>query len=449
MTVPKIKGQGRGISKAALLDLPIELYDEFMPRTHLDKVDIIERNGWRIETFKSLGEQTARNALASFTRDEITGDTDKGIPLRLMFSADSEVATTGLHSFDVESSFRNFTQQLIFKDELDEAYAFGKSLQNYFKTKKSLKGANQYKYAQQFMEDHLVLHFLGGVQNDKSRWWNKHDFVVSDKLANSKIGEVFNLKEGQVIALSGWKLMKMLKSFGSVAAMAFKLTSASFNLGLILGTNLIKATSGSIATSFFNVDPKDVDFTIPTLARAVGDYLHYHWQTLPGVGRSKKQAKLYNIAQKLNFLPESYDYDLRKESIVERNKLFDWGNLFIFHKISEDFGSFTVLAASLRHSKFEVLNEETGETSVMSLYDMYDDQGNEKPNLTRGFERLQDGTLKKLRGISEDEAHSFRRVMERIHGSYAEEERLAIELNILGQLGLQFKKYIPTLIKQN
>lgn len=144
------------------------------------------------------------------------------------------------------------------------------------------------------------------------------------------------------------------------------------------------------------------------------------------------------MTEKLKFLPDNYDFLINQEDqVVVKNSLFDRGKLYWFHQIFENYGSMTMLAATLKGMKIQTKD------GVKSMWDLYDNNG-EYQGPVRG--KLADGT--EMKGLDERETQHLKRVYERIHGSYRQEERLALELSVLGQWTLQFKKYLPTIFKQ-
>jgi hypothetical protein len=80
---------------------------------------------------------------------------------------------------------------------------------------------------------------------------------------------------------------------------------------------------------------------------------------------------------------------------------------------------------------------------------MMDEKGNLPENWHRGYVKQKDGTVNKLVELSMEEVEFMKRAYERLHGSYRSEERLIGELTVFGQWALQFKKYLPTLLKEN
>ena len=63
---------------------------------------------------------------------------------------------------------------------------------------------------------------------------------------------------------------------------------------------------------------------------------------------------------------------------------------------------------------------------------MYDNKGVFDDKWSRGIVKI-NGENTKLKGLTSQEITTFKRIHERIHGSYRQEERLALELTVLGQ----------------
>lgn len=109
----------------------------------------------------------------------------------------------------------------------------------------------------------------------------------------------------------------------------------------------------------------------------------------------------------------------------------------------ENYGAMMMLGAQVKSIKVDVDGKKV---SMWDLYKRNPDTGRfEYTGPIRG--KREDGT--EIKGITPEEWNKMRRVHESIHGSYRQEERIAGELWVLGQWLLQFKKYLPTLLKQN
>jgi hypothetical protein len=52
-----------------------------------------------------------------------------------------------------------------------------------------------------------------------------------------------------------------------------------------------------------------------------------------------------------------------------------------------------------------------------------------------------------IKGITSKEATKLKRVYERLQGGYRSEEKTIMEMTLLGEIFLQFRKYLPSLLK--
>lgn len=170
-----------------------------------------------------------------------------------------------------------------------------------------------------------------------------------------------------------------------------------------------------------------------------------------GKGRANK---MWNISRKMEFLPENYDYAVsNKDSLLIKQGLFNMSSAYYFHSMFESYGAHMVMTTMLQNRKYKWYKEDADgkiiERKESSLWDMMDAKGNIAKGWHRGYLKQKDGTVKKWREVTSEEREYMRRAYERLHGSYSSEERLIGELTVIGQWALQFKKYLPTLIKEN
>jgi hypothetical protein len=80
------------------------------------------------------------------------------------------------------------------------------------------------------------------------------------------------------------------------------------------------------------------------------------------------------------------------------------------------------------------------------MWELHDESGN-YVGPVRGVVQDKLGNEEKLEGLTSDEVQKMKRVTERLHGSYRTDERIPMELNLVGQWLLQFKRYLPGIIK--
>jgi len=264
------------------------------------------------------------------------------------------------------------------------------------------------------LEDQIYLHVLDIKKPTK---WSRKN-VITFKYKN---------KDHSV---SVDKIMKILKSWVSYSSMWLKLIPGTFNATLIFIMNAKEAVKGSISKRTHGINPEDIDFSISDLVKAQADYADFIWKSIIG---KKEESKLWQMAKKLDYLPDNYDYAMRKNELLGvKNKLIDTANLYLFHSIGEEYGNLVLMSAQLRHYQM----------GSKSVWDSYDNKGNYIGDRSM---MLADET--ELTELSALEIHKFKRVSSRIHGAYRQDERTALELTALGQWALQFKKYLPNVLE--
>lgn len=65
----------------------------------------------------------------------------------------------------------------------------------------------------------------------------------------------------------------------------------------------------------------------------------------------------------------------------------------------------------------------------------------------RGYETDFEGNETKVSGITNFEATKMKRVYERIQGGYRQEEKTILETTLLGELFIQFRKFVPSMLR--
>lgn len=141
----------------------------------------------------------------------------------------------------------------------------------------------------------------------------------------------------------------------------------------------------------------------------------------------RNASKLWNVAKKLNYLSDNYDFKVGEHRLRARvNSAFRYSNFFWFHTIFENYISMMTLAAQLKHQKFTVDGQEK------SLWDLYDNEGNYIGGV-RGYTKDKDGTLQELTDLRSEEVSKMKRVHELVHGSYRKEEEVALAATAFGK----------------
>jgi len=135
--------------------------------------------------------------------------------------------------------------------------------------------------------------------------------------------------------------------------------------------------------------------------------------------------------------------------LTSRNKLFSSSAMYTFHTFGEEMVTYSVMIAQL-------LSMKTADGKT--LYDHYnvvtkkDAQGTEYQEVewdgyVRGEVLNPDGTRRQLTDLDDNELRKAYHVYERLHGSYREDEKAYIEYYVWGEIFMQFKRYLPNVLK--
>lgn len=394
-----------GKTRAELEGTPLKLPNGFAPRLFAGQDELKAKYGLLSkDRFKLL----YRRALSSFLESEQYGVTKKAsIPLKYLGS--TQLIESGNHTFNSQSSYRMFMTNLVMKKYLDPAQALGQGVKAVldFQGEKSHADPDHYKQAKGFVQSLIDMH----IENADT----------PEKLARKSI-TMF----GKKVAFS--KVTDTLKTWVSSTSMWLNIPGGLANTVLINMLNIKRAIEGSIGNS-------DVTgFNMSDLA-----FGYKEWSLWCKDSMLKRENKLENIAKKLDFMPNNYDYAAHSSKMLTtKYKMWDKSKLYLFHSVGEDMGQLTLLAAMLKHMK----HPKTGE----SLWDCLDEQGNWKSEVpARGV--TANGVP--ITSLTTEEILTMKRTTTKLHGGYRHDERTALEATALGRWLLLFKKYLPAILELN
>lgn len=429
-------------TKAKILGKPSELDDDFMPRLPIQQDEYVERYGMA----KGLYKKHVTDVIEDYVDEYYNSGNNKnkepiGLPVKYM-SNDyhiREIVENEQHSFDLESAYRQYMNNLYMVEEMDEVVALGKGVEGWVKTQTDSNGRMKMANLAKFLENQLLLHT---VDTKLQTTWTKKSFTWK--------------KDGKQYRLNIDRALRGIKTVTTYATMWFQPLNAAANGGLILTMNHKQAAIGSMIKrfKFLGIDESEIDYTLAELTKAEGQYgeLQKDWVT-----ENTDNNKLHHLLKAFNYLPDAYDYAIRsKDKVAAKNASIDPSTLMFMNTIVEDFGSITVLAALLNHMKVETTSGK--KISIMDAYELVEKTG---PTGIK-YKELQfradvknrgvivnktTGEKKIVRELTSQEITALKRVSQRIHGAYRQDERSNAELYALGQLFLQFKKYLPTLLR--
>ncbi len=413
----------KGITtKGELLKAPERLPNGFFPLVPIEFSEFAERQKYGIIDPKSRKEYYHRNIASFLSAEKINRkDTTIGTQLPLKYSQMWENGRQYVDSYtlNLESSFLSFIDELLKKKHMDSIITLGEGMRIYYQTNKNL-------------------------QPNKDKWVN---FVLNKVIRQMDVDPKwmrkplkFTFPWGTKIEIDPNKLITGLRNWTTATTMWLNIFNAGFNTALIMMQNHLEALKGSIAKDIFGVPPEDVHITMSKMLQADALYMELLKDFL--LGRQHKN-KLYNMAYKTEYLTDNYDYKIRRDDLIfSKNKLYRSSFFYVFYKLGEDYGNYTILAAQLLTMK----NKKTGK----SMWESYNDQG-EWIGGTRGkvlvyTDKFGKNHYKDLQGLEPEEVLKLSRVSQRLFGSYRQNEMMMIEQTAIGRFAMQFKKYLPQIM---
>ena len=381
--------------------------------------------------------------LTFFFEEEFSGRTLEGNEMR-------QVRVKGLgshfnintqeHTFNLEQMHNKFFANMKEKLHMDSVVMAGDALTSYYANKQAItKGREKKKYEglYKFLDNQIVLNVLR-EQDIDSAGFSKKKYTVANPFYKKGAS---GIRGKETMTFSFYKMLLGLKNFTTGKSMWLKPIAGTFNGAIVLAFNTSRALGGSIAKRL-GVDRDSIDFTLSDLGFAYAEVAKYYKDILTF---NKKNNKLYNIADRYQYLPDNYDYATDNSDLValkNPNSRFDM--LFKFHAIHEEHGHLALLAAQMRRIKMQ---------DGTSLYDNYNTDGTfmetkkGKANI-RGVKKLPTGESVAVGELTSEELNKMLKVSTTIHGAYRSDEKSAMEAHAIGQFFLQFKKYLPALLIQ-
>lgn len=416
---------GRPVTKAQALGYPAALPFDFMPRIPkpVDEIRLEESAFQGFLGAKTRIKNYATRTLTRFVEDNYYSEDKGGIPVKYYKHSGSTGVQAGMFSFNAHEAYRNFIGNLINKDNLDPMYTLGEGLKNIVELEKDEAGRLKYPNFAKFIDNQIFLQILN---RPKEVQVTKTLLTIPP---NKFIGNENDLKINQD------KVLRALKGGVSFSVMAFKMVSAAANTALITITNTMNATKQPLA-AILGIPPEELDITTKGATKAYGAYSLHLASVMQG-----KESKLMNLAKKFDWLPDNYDYFNRKEDLlfdITSKGLGHYG--YLFHNFAESYGGLVHLGMLLNSIKVNIDGKQT------TLWDAYNDKG-EWTKGSRGKVEIAPGEFKDLTELDSLEIKNLKRAYEKLHGSYRKEERSQIEVSVIGEFLLQFKKFFYTYMK--
>ena len=419
---------GKPVTKAKAAGYSDKLKDDFMPRVPAEASEFILEG-----KSKDKASYLAYKAMASFLEKFNTRNKNQfsgAIPVKYMGSF--VITSEQLHTFSAEVAFKQFVTNMVNKKHMDSMAAISDGLKSYYQAKQNSPGEGNWDNTLEFIEDHLLLDILD-VKREMNLTRNP------PRIPRNKYTTELGLAD-RPVALDS--VILGFKSAITAGAMWLKLVPASFNAALIFMLNFKKALEGSIG-KMRGLDDREIEYTLGDFIDGMRVWAQAQSNSLV---HNEEGAKLLKMAEHLNYLPENYDYKAHPDSMFAPKNRLNLGMLFVFHKIGEDMGNYTILYATLKRMK--TVDKQGKEISMWDAY-KYDSAANSVyyDGGVRGSVERADGSYQELSEITEEELIRLKRVSQKIHGGYRQEERVAMELTALGSVVMQFRKFLPVIME--
>lgn len=399
-------------------------HEGFFPKVPQSAVEIRQRNKLDFNRAKQWALKNFTNFLET-NFDEYSNQYE-ALPVKYLGSPHIEAEKN--YSMNLEGQFDKFMRNMYIKEELDEVHAIGRGLQTWFENQGDMKNSIA------FLEDHINLDILNRKIEPK---------LTSKEI---RITRKSKDKEGDFdYVFSAHNFVRWMKSAVSAPIMWWQPINGTRNKIFINIINIKKSLADSASQKLAGVSESITDFTFKDLQAAEKEWLTMQGDFIQGNGHSNK---MWLMARKFKYLPNNYDWASNKKELLGEAKDF-WDltlsseSVYAFHTVPEEWTAMVIMAAQMKHMKH----------NGKSMWDHYEVQTIEGvPELVwtggvRGTVVEGDGEVtRELTELDSNEVGRLKRIYQMMHGGYRREERTALEAYVFGQVFLQFRKYLPSIL---
>lgn len=172
------------------------------------------------------------------------------------------------------------------------------------------------------------------------------------------------------------------------------------------------------------------------------------------IGGNADKSKLFLLAREFSYLPKNLEYfALQEDSLTTPLKFLSFNSLAFMHTAAEEMNTMAILYAQMN-----ALTVTTKSGEVIPMYKAYNVISEIENGVTthklkwrddvgmRGTEKVGDSYIP-IYGLTPKEIIKLKRVYERLQGNYRKEEKSYVELYALGQVMLQFRRFLPSMIR--
>ena len=405
-------------------------YPGFFAKTQPSKLDLQRRIGDGSVSAALLNPKYHKSMLAdalSFNNENIFDkyDDDKiAIPIKYLGS--KEWDSKRYYSYDIGTSLINFNSWIEYKKEMDAIYAVGKAA-----TYQLQRGIRRDEDSRDIQREIDILNgFLRknvrGISNTGEDWFaGKPPKIMTNPIT------------GQPVYFLPQKFMSGLSNWGRQTTMYLKPWGATGNMVQQQWLLHRNGVNYSWAKKWFGDENSQTDYS---LADAVQGDLAFAEISKDMVLNNLHNNKIWRMMEMHNYIDGNSMKAIERRSKTLRERTTTSEAMMILHSTGELFSLVTTYVAQLNHMKLK------DGRSFLEAYEIDESGEVAWTGGSRGKIKMLDGSYRELNGLDSNEISRFKRVHEKMMGSYRSDEFCGLELYAMGQFFLSLKKYFPRIV---
>lgn len=425
-------------------------YTPSVPMLPHEKERSLEKANIGISRFKKF----FLNYFTSFLDDNIqdkASDNTLMVPMRYLGKMGDDFAN---NSKDLAWSFALFSKNMNNKVHMDDVIAIGEAMAVH------LEQVNDPRDEQDRVK-HLVKLIRTMSKYQGKGEMPKDDFVANVRRTTESLFRIpINVKVNKngytrdveyVITLH--TLLRGLRNAATFSIMTLAPVGAAYNFFQALTSSIKTGLKGRAGQYFIKgADKEAFDFNETDYLAGIKE-----WKQMQesAIGDDLKKNKLFLLARDFAYLPKNVEYfSIEGDNLTSPLKALQPQSLLFMHTMAEEMNTYAILYAQLKSMKVKDKNG-----NMISMYDAYKVVPETVNGITK-YEVMWDTEKVGMRfkekigdteipvyGLTTKEVIKLKRVYERMQGNYRKEEKSYIELYALGQVFMQFKRFLPTIIR--
>ncbi len=363
------------------------------------------------------------------------------------------------YSLSLEHQFESFMKNAYWKKEMTDIYALGKALTMFIGEENS--GDNPYlPQVEKWIQTQLEF----SVRGRKPLISNSFSRALPLKFMHT------NADDKDVPIIYNFNLAKFISNIGKVSAytyLGFNVFGGLRNAMFINMYTLKESAKQNLIKKWVN-DPQRTKWVNDYTTIGVGEFTKGFFST--GLEMQKdamrgnlSSNKVWRLMQRYNYVPSISPY--RSESRHYQSASYSWLSTdfaLLPYSLGEEVLVSSLFGAQLRHAKVT----KKGPFEGTSIWDMYDEVEVTDPTTGityKDYQWKKDPTTGKpfVRGVYLDnlgnvvemtepdsrEIDTMHALYEEMQGGFATMDRTILEATVIGDLFLQFKRFLPTILR--